>query len=692
MASPDEQKELRKKSEKEELEFYAKFEQKIQPAIEEFRSSFPNGPYSQPRGPMPLGNCEIPFDEWCSYLVKAPPPTLKQRQYLSQPPPPAQQKNATLVAHIRQIQVGSDRPANNTVSSNSSKKNIDYLDFLEGLSKQQSYDSSGFNKSMEEAEHLGKYVSTPKNMKFNTSDNSSTYGAPNKTNRKDPLSNGKANIDAGKRDFTRDDAKSVLEKFYETRKRKAPITIPTLDDVEIKKRNKGKDVATKRPPKKLPITKNSRVQNYNKRNYIKDVIMKDREFTHDDEKALGDPSPLPTTNNPVNNDPQKPVKQLIVKLKIPPRKQDSKSDDNSTTASYHENSWSSQQKHSKAPDGNKGVKPLENGSTKGTKVTKVRDYQDSSRNVKRKLAKVTAESNAQQTDIMESDETSRSQSIVPITVEQRTLGVRSPVITVQTVGNKTDNVSNTRSIEVQTDPIDIQQNLINTQQNSINTQQSSINTQHQEPGNDEDRADMAQFHHALFERKSAIGREYKHRAEKDTEKRSPLEKVSDYLESFLRYTEAVFHQHEADKNGYEYNFKYLNLEKLFDFIRATIEKQGNETPLAGLVKFVKAVILFKHWQIEQNRFRQVENNLQDYYINDSSDLDSKKAFDEYLNCLESMKKQMTKIHQAFEESKNQLENRDLKINADLKATLIFAQEMVDNWRKERGIVFTQIDI
>ncbi|CAG8844506.1 17302_t:CDS:1, partial [Racocetra persica] len=162
------------------------------------------------------------------------------------------------------------------------------------------------------------------------------------------------------------------------------------------------------------------------------------------------------------------------------------------------------------------------------------------------------------------------------------------------------------------------------------TQQNSINTQHQEHGNDEDRSEMALFHHVLFERKSAIGREYKHRAEKDTEKRSPLEKVSDYLESFLRYTEAVFHQHEADKNGYKYNFKYLNLEKLFDFIRATIEKQGNETPLAGLVKFVKAVILFKHWQIEQNRFHQVENNLQDSYVNDSSGLNSKKAFDEYL--------------------------------------------------------------
>ncbi|CAG8648375.1 9495_t:CDS:2, partial [Racocetra fulgida] len=551
MASPDEQRELRKKSEKEELEFYTKFEQKIQPAIEEFRNSFPNGPYSQPRGPMPLGNFEILFDEWCSYLVKAPPPTLKQRQYLSQPPPPsAQQKNATLITHNRQVQVCSDRPPNNTASSNSSKKNIDYLDFLEG---------------------------------------------------KDPLSNGKANIDAGKRDFTRDDARSVLEVIA------TPITIPTLDDVDIKKRNKGKDVATKRPPKKLPITKNSRVQNYNKRNYNKDVIMTDREFTHDDERTLGDPSSLPTTNNPVNNDPQKPVKQLIVKLKIPPRKQDSKSDDNNATASYNENSWSSQQKHSKAPDGNKGVKPLENGSTKVTKATKVRDYQDSPRNVKRKLVKVTAESNSQQTDIMEFDETFRSQSIVPITVEQRTLGVQSPVITVQTVGNQTDNSSYTRSIEVQTDPIDIQQNPINTQQNSINTQ-------HQEPGNDEEQSEMALFHHVLFERKSAIGREYKHRAEKDTEKRSPLEKVSDYLESFLRYTEAVFHQHEADKNGYKYNFKYLNLEKLFDFIRATIEKQGNETPLAGLVKFVKAI----------------ENNLQDSYINDSSGLNSKKAFDEYL--------------------------------------------------------------
>ncbi|CAG8516614.1 27500_t:CDS:10 [Dentiscutata erythropus] len=668
MASPDEQKELKKKSEKEELEFYIKFEQKIQPAIEEFRKSFPNGPYSQPRGPMPLGNYEIPFDEWCSYLVRAPAPTLKQKQYLSQPPlPSAQQKNATQVAPNRQVPVGSDKPSNNTASSNSSKNNIAYLEFLEGLSKQHPYDSSSINKSMEEAEH----VSTPKTMKSNT-DNPST-SASNKMNKKDPLSNGKANIDAGKREFTRDDAKSVLEKFYETRKRKASITMPTIDDVEFKKRNKGKEVATKRPPKKLPISKNPRVQKAAgyKRNNSKDAIMTDREFTNDDERTLGDP---PATNNPINNDLQKLVKQLIVKLKIPPRKQESKSDDNHPAASHHENSWSSQQKHSKGiksqivevssdvPDsGNKGVKPLENGSTKGTKTTKVRDYQDISRNGKRKLVKSTSESSSQQTDILEFDETFKPQNVGQSTIEQRTLGVQSPVITVQTVGNQTDNSSYTRSIEVQTDPIDIQKD--------------SIGTQNQEPGNDEDRADMARFHHALFERKSAIGREYKHRAEKDTEKRSPLEKVSDYLESFLRYTEAVFHQHEADKNGYSYNFKYLNLEKLFDFIRATIEKQGNETPLAGLVKFVKAVILFKHWQLEQNRFRQVENNLLDTYIKDSSSSNSKKAFEEYLNCLESMKKQMAKIHQTFEESKSQLGKRDLKINTDLKATLAFAQEM-----------------
>ncbi|CAG8553319.1 16745_t:CDS:2 [Gigaspora margarita] len=669
MTSPDEQKELKKKLDK-ELEFYLNFEQKIQPAIEEFRNSFPNGPHSQPRGPMPLGNYEIPFDEWCSYLVRAPPPTQKQRQYLSQPPPPsAQQKNTTQVASNKQVPVGSDKPPNNTASSKSSKS-ISYLDFLEGLSKQHPYDSSSINKSMEEAEH----VSTPKTMKSNT-DNPST-SASNKMNRKDPLSNGKANIDSGKREFTRDDAKSVLEKFYETRKkRKASITIPTLDDVEIKKRNKGKEVATKRPPKKLPITKNpkvSKVAGY-KRNYNKDIIITDREFTNDDEKTLGDP---PTTNNPINNDLQKPVKQLIVKLKIPPRKQDSKSGDNHPTASHHENSWSSQQKHSKngksqiaevnsdVPDyGNKGVKPLENGSTKGMKSTKIRDYQDISRNGKRKSAKSSSESSSQQTDIMDFDDTFKPQNAGQSTIEQRSIGVQSPVITVQTNGAQTDySYFNMRSIEVQTDP--------------INIQNDSINSQNQEPGNDEDRSDMALFHHTLFESKSAKGRAYKHRAEKDTEKRSPLEKVSDYLESFLRYTEAVFHQHEADKNGYSYNFKYLNLEKLFDFIRATIEKQGNETPLAGLVKFVKAVILFKHWQLEQNRFRQVENNLLNAYINDSSAsdssvLNSKKAYEEYLN---------------------QLGKRDLKINTDLKATLVFAQEMVNKWRDERGIVFTQIDI
>ncbi|CAG8500913.1 11455_t:CDS:2 [Scutellospora calospora] len=657
MASPDDQKELKKK---EELEFYTKFEQKIQPAIEEFRNSFPNGPHIQPRGPMPLGNCEIPFDEWCSFLVRAPPPTPKQRQYV--PPLSAQQKNATQVAPNRQAPVGSDRPPNGTASSNSSKNKIGYLDFLEELSKQNpGYDSFGFNRPTEEAEHIG---NTLKTMKFNT-DNSNTYGTLNKMNRKDPLPNGRANVDAGKRDFTREDAKIVLEKFYETRKRKASFIIPTLDD--------------------LPNTKNPRGQKApgHKRN-PKDVIMTDREFTCDDERALGDPPALPVTNNPVSNDSQKPVKQLIVKLKIPQRKQDD------ATSSQNENSWLSQQRHSKgiksqivevgsnAPDyGIKGVKPLENGSTKEMKMTKVREYQDVSRAPKRKLIKSASASDSRPADVVEFDETFRLQTIGQTAIEHQ-----SPVITVQTVGNQTDSSFYTRSVQVCTRSVQVQTDPTDT---------------------DDDRSDMALFHHTLFERKSAIGREYKHRAEKDTEKRSPLERVSDYLESFLRYTEAVFHQHEADKNGYSYNCKYLNLEKLFDFIRVTIEKQGNETPLASLVKFVKAVILLNRYQLEINRCRQAESELLKAYINETSILDSKStgaAFDAYMNSVETTKKsyktsteQFTKIHQTFEESKkqlNQLGKLDLNICTDLKKTLVFAQEMVDKWRDERGIKPEQI--
>ncbi|CAG8537894.1 1222_t:CDS:2 [Acaulospora colombiana] len=507
---------------------------------------------------------------------------------------------------------------------------------------------------------------------------------------------------------------AFLKNYFATRKEKKQFVMPIEENVTIRKRNKGKEVATKRPAQKRPVLKADRsTKRVKKSKSIDPEITDDLD---DGESTL--PNPEISVRKP-----------FVVKLKIPRPPEESEC----TQESLRQQKFSSLRingQNSPSRDRKDGIirsvrnenKSNFGGNTAGknpksSRKSKVvesleENTRDSephvSRNVKRRIDDDSSDStskrskkrcvpiNAQSIDApIKSEESStisiskkEESSIIPVRIKKE----ESPI----TITNADRNSIGMQTQLVKTIEMAIQTNStemvsISVQTDSEPSSTSNDNYSDSQPSstiNDE----SAKFHHVLYNHKTQQATNYKHRSESE---KVPLNRISDYIEAYLLYADAFYNQYEAYTFGRSYS-NLLNPRKFFTAVYG-MDIIKDESELIGVLKYIHAVISNIFCKNDRDQCLKKESEYLNEYIDkirNGSPGEVEEALKKYNGYLDQMKKSLKQcsdnLNEAYENlktAKRLLGDSIIDINDSLKNVMIFARKRVDKWRQDKGITF-----
>ncbi|CAG8433015.1 8574_t:CDS:2 [Diversispora eburnea] len=242
---------------------------------------------------------------------------------------------------------------------------------------------------------------------------------------------------------------------------------------------------------------------------------------------------------------------------------------------------------------------------------------------------------------------------------------------------KSNSSTNYITVETQTDFSRAERAEIGTQTMNESTEKSSTNNDFE-----------LQAYHVLYEHRMRQATNYKHRSEK-TSSEKKLDRISDYLEAFLLYSDSCHNQYEAYKNGHHYD-TFLNPEKFFTVVYSWIK--GEDKKLMGALKYLHSIIIKLYFMIEHERSIQKLKESYTTYLdklkqNPTEGTEARTAYNSIKLCAE-------KITEAFllcETAKELLGDRSLDISTNsLENVRIFAREHVDKWRTDKGINFVAL--